>query len=283
MGTSSTASFGLPAIHDPYGVMQDQSRLIDSIMIDAQVATVVAPLKYDPESASETLTYVIFGEPLQVLGETGSWQLVVSVVDGYLGWVDHGAVSSTVVEPTHSVCVPMAHVYEAPDLKSNPVMTLPLGAYVTVTGSVQNGFMPLAGGNWVFARHLAVVGDFDDDPVSVAECFIGVPYLWGGRTTLGMDCSGLVQVSLAACGQRVHRDSGTQFDSLGRLLADDETPRRGDLAFFPGHVGWMVDKEYILHANATNMAVTVDRLEDVIKWVAAQTDKPPFSGFKRLE
>lgn len=282
METSNTASFGLPPLHDPTGVMEDQSRLIDSIVIDAQVATVVAPLKFDPDIDSETLTYVIYGEPLQVLGETGTWQLVVSVLDGYLGWVDHGAVAATVSEPTHTVCVPLAHVYESPDLKSNPVKTLPLGSYVTVTGSAQNGFMPLAGGNWVFARHMAVVGDYDDDPVSVAECFIGVPYLWGGRTTLGMDCSALVQVALGACGCRVHRDSGAQFASLGRPLEDGENPKRGDLAFFPGHVGWMVDSEYILHANATNMAVTVDRLDDVIKWVAAQTDEPPFSGFKRL-
>ncbi len=283
METSNIASFGLPALHDPDCVMEGQSRLIDSIVIDAQVSTVVAPLKFDPDIDSETLTYVIHGEPLQVLGETGPWQLVVSVLDGYLGWIDHGSVAPSVTEPTHTVCVPLAHVYSSPDLKSNPVKTLPLGSYVAVTGSAQNGFMPLAGGSWIFARHVAVVGDYDEDPVSVAECFVGVPYLWGGRTTLGMDCSGLVQVSLAACGMRVHRDSGTQFASLGRLLAEDETPDRGDLAFFPGHVGWMLDSEYILHANATNMAVTVDRLEDVISWVAAETDKPPFSGFKRLE
>lgn len=283
METSNISSFGLPPLHDPEGIIEGQSRLIDSILIDAQVATVVAPLKFDPDIESETLTYVVYGEPLQVLGETGTWQLVVSVLDGYLGWVDHGAVSATVTEPTHTVCVPMAHMYSSPDLKSNPVQTLPLGSYVTVTGSAQNGFMPLAGGHWVFARHVAIVGDYDDDPVSVAECFVGVPYLWGGRTMLGMDCSGLVQISLAACGFRVHRDSGTQFASLGRLLGKDETAQRGDLAFFPGHVGWMLDHQYILHANATNMAVTIDRLEEVIAWVAAETEEPPFYGFRRFD
>jgi len=282
METSSAASFGLSPLHDPAGIMQDQARLIDSILIDAQVTSVVAPLKIDPEAESETLTYVLYGEPLQVLAETGSWQLVVSVTDGYLGWIDQRSVSGKVTEPTHTVCVPLTHRYEAPDLKTNPVKTLPLGAYVTATGSAENGFLPLVDGSWVFIRHLRVIGNYDDDPVAVAECFAGVPYLWGGRSVLGIDCSGLIQVSLAACGRRVHRDSGTQLDSLGNFLKEGEHPQRGDLAFFPGHVGWMLDSEYILHANATHMAVTIDRLEDVISWVAAQTTTPPFLGFKRL-
>ncbi|MBL4838032.1 MAG: C40 family peptidase [Kordiimonadaceae bacterium] len=282
MVTSCAASFGLPPLHDPDQVMEDQARLIDSIVIDGQVTTVVSPLKFDPDTESETLTYVIHGEPLQVLAEAGSWQMVVSVLDGYLGWLDHSAVSATVLEPTHTVSIPLAHVYEAPDLKSNPVRTLPMGAYVTATSSSQNGFTPLSDGNWVFAKHLSVVREFVDDPVQVAEKFLGVPYLWGGRTALGMDCSALVQIALAACGCRAHRDSCTQFESLGRLLVGEEKPMRGDLAFFPGHVGWMVDSTHILHANATNMAVTVDPVEDVIGWIAAETDERPFTGYRRL-
>ena len=282
MVTSSAASFGLPPLHDPDHVMQDQARLIESIIIDGQVAAVVAPLKFDPEVDSSTLTYVLNGEPLQVLAESGSWQMVVSVLDGYLGWLDQSAVTASVLEPTHSVCVPLAHVYEAPDLRSNPAKTLPMGSYVNATGGAENGFMPLSDGNWLFAKHLSVIGDYAADPVQVAERFLGVPYLWGGRSALGMDCSALVQVALGACGCRAHRDSCTQFDSLGRMLVGDEKPMRGDLAFFPGHVGWMLDSTHILHANATHMAVTIDKVEDVIGWIAAETDERPFNGYKRL-
>jgi cell wall-associated NlpC family hydrolase len=99
---------------------------------------------------------------------------------------------------------------------------------------------------------------------------------------MGIDCSGLIQVSLSACGYRVLRDSGSQFHSIGSALGDKELPRRGDLAFFPGHVGFMIDGLHLLHANATNMAVTVDALDDVIEWVRAEGAENPFLGFRRL-
>jgi len=207
---------------------------------------------------------------------------VVSVIDGYLGWLDQGVVSPDVNEPTHRVSAPLSHVYSAPDLKSKPLSTLVMGSYVNVTGSSQNRFMPLDDGGWVFENHLAIIGKYADDPITTAESLIGAPYLWGGRSTLGVDCSGLVQIALASCGYRVHRDSGPQFLSLGRPLKKTETPLRGDLAFFPGHVGWMLDSVHILHANATHMAVTVDTIDAVTKWITGETDEPPFSGFRRL-
>lgn len=283
MNTSVAAAFGLPILHDPTDIISAHARLIKCQMIDAQVATSMAPLKFDPDTASETLTYVLKGEPLQVLGEKGPWQLVVSVIDGYLGWLDQNAVAPEVQDPTHRVSAPLSHIYSAPDLRSKPISTLVMGAYVNVTGSAENKFMPLEGGGWVYERHLQVIGSYQADPIAIAESMIGAPYLWGGRSKLGIDCSGLVQMALASCGHRVHRDSGPQFSSLGRALEDGESPMRGDLAFFPGHVGWMLDSVHILHANATHMAVTVDTVGDVTEWVAAEeSEKPPFLGFKRL-
>jgi len=276
-------AFGLPPLHDPTNQLLHNSRLINSKMIDAQVATVVAPLKHDPSIESETLTYVLHGEPLQVLGETGTWQLVVSVIDGYLGWLDQTHVRAIKNHPTHRVSAPMAHIYTKPDLKSSPVNMLPMGAFIACAGSSENQFMPLETGGWVYSKHINVIGRGTSNPISIAESFIGTPYLWGGRSRLGIDCSALVQVSLSASGHRVHRDSGPQFGSLGRALDETETPTRGDLAFFPGHVGWMLDSMHMLHANATHMAVTIDTVDEVTAWVAAQTEKPPFSGFKRLQ
>ena len=282
MSTSIAEAFGLPALYDPTAIVDEHERLINSTLIDAQVSTTMTPLKFNPDLESETVSYVLRGEPLQVLGEKGPWQIVVSTIDGYLGWIDQSAVSVDVQEPTHRVCVPLGHIYSAPDLKSNPLSTLVMGSYVQAIGSAQNQFMPLDTGGWVFERHLAVVGAYADDPVLIAESLIGAPYLWGGRSSLGIDCSGLVQLALASCGHRVHRDSWAQFQSLGRALKKSEKPARGDLAFFPGHVGWMLDNVHLLHANATNMAVTIDTVEQVTSWIAAETDNPPFLGYRRL-
>lgn len=282
MNTSIAAAFGLPPLHDPGGLLESHARLLNCTMIDAQVAVPMAPLKKDPEATAETLTYVLRGEPLQILGEYGSWQLAVSVIDGYLGWLDHGAIQAEVHDPTHRITVPLSHLYSAPDLKSQPVGALTMGSYINIVGSAVKGFMPLDTGGWLYSKHLDVVGQYRDDPVTIAESFISAPYLWGGRSALGIDCSGLVQLALASCGHRVHRDSGPQLKSLGRSLKKGEKAMRGDLAFFPGHVGWMLDSTHLLHANATNMAVTIDPVDEVTQWVARETDKPPFSGFKRL-
>ncbi len=279
---SVAEAFGLPDLYDPTDIIDRHDRLVHSATIDAQVHATMTPLKYDPDDASETLTYLLKGEPLQVLGETEGWQLVVSVIDGYLGWIDIASLRPDVLGPTHRVNMPLSHIYSAPDIKSKPTSALVMGSYVTITGSAQNSFMPLKEGGWVFEKHLAIVGQYQSDPVLIAESMIGAPYLWGGRSALGIDCSGLVQVALASCGHRVHRDSGAQFESLGRLLEDGETPMRGDLAFFPGHVGWMLDSLHILHANSTQMAVTIDTVNIVIKRIAQETELPPFSGFKRL-
>jgi len=281
MKTSIAAAFGLPPLHDPTDILNAHDRLIDSTLIDAQLAVTMTPLKFEPYAGADALTYILRGEPLQILGDWNGWQLVVSVIDGYLGWLGHSAVTSSVLEPTHRSNAPLSHIFSAPDLKSKPISTLTMGAYIVVSSSAENGFLPLEGGGWVFAKHLSVIGSYENDPVSVAERFIGAPYLWGGRSALGMDCSGLVQMSLASCGHRVHRDSNCQFKSIGRALQEGERPMRGDLAFFPGHVGWMLDSLHMLHANATHMAVTVDTVDAVTGWIAAETDTPPFLGFRR--
>ena len=276
--------FGLPALYDPSDEIAGNNSLASAAAIDAECAMPWAAIKSKPDMTSETVSELLYGEPLEILERSDNWLKVISIIDGYVGWVRTGATMRGLTRPTHRIRVPMSHIYRAPDLKSEPLLPLPMASYVHIKtpASVENGFLPHDNGGFIYAAHLSALGAFSDDPVGVAERFLGAPYLWGGRTLIGLDCSALVQLSLSAAGHRVLRDSGSQFKSLGRPLEKDETPARGDLAFFPGHVGWMVDSVHLLHANATHMAVTVDPVADVEDWVRKEGHEKPFLGFRRL-
>ena len=275
-------AFALPEFNDPQGLLKSANHLSSCDTASHQVSASVALLKEQPSRSSETVSCLLYGEPVYVQQEQEDWANVISVIDGYHGCVETSSLTRDIHKPTHQVSAPLSHIYSAPSLKSEPLKALPMGAFVTITEPDKDKFLPLKEGGWIYNRHLDKTGAVTNDPVGVALSFLGSPYLWGGRSRLGIDCSGLVQVALAACGVRTHRDSGAQFGSLGRSLEQHETPKHGDLAFFPGHVGWMLDDTRLLHANATHMAVTIDPLEDVIRWGASETDKPPFSGFKRI-
>jgi len=276
--------YGLPALFDPNGELARSSNLFDCSHVDVQCTTPWAALKSEPDAAAMTNSEVLFGEPLQLLDRKDAWLKVAAITDGYIGWILTGATTRGQANPTHRVAVPMTHIYRAANLKSEPLLPLPMGSYLHVkTPSVlEQGFLPLESGGFVFAKHIAALGSFADDPVTTAESFLGAPYLWGGRTKMGIDCSGLVQLALSAAGHRIHRDSGAQYISLGRKLTKSEQPARGDLAFFPGHVGWMVDAVHLLHANATHMAVTIDTVDQVTETIRATGEANPFYGFRRL-
>ena len=150
-----------------------------------------------------------------------------------------------------------------------------------VTGE-QGDWRQIDGGGWVHARHLAAIADKAPDFVTVAERFVGTPYLWGGRTSIGIDCSGLVQLALLAAGIHCPRDSDQQAEALGALVSADGTGftfRRGDLVFFPGHVGMMTDTVTLLHANAYHMQVVAEPLADVVMRAGAKG----ISAVKRLD
>ncbi|WP_191249829.1 C40 family peptidase [Kordiimonas sediminis] len=271
----------MPDLIDPTGLVNSHPSLSSPSAATHSVCSARTPMKAEPDGSGQTINELLFGELVQVVASDGTWCKVISLTDNYTGWILADALSEPPSAPTHYIAVKSAHTYDRPHLKASPVHHLSAGALITVTDTEKRYFR-IEDGSWIFSGHVRRLGDYDADPLDFAMQFLGTPYLWGSRSAAGIDCSGLVQISCAQAGIRTLRDSGMQWESLGTHLDTNDIPRKGDLAFFPGHVGYMVSETHILHANATNMAVTIDPLVDVTAWVAADTDKPSFSGFKRL-
>lgn len=224
---------------------------------------------------------IVYGERVAVHQTDGDKAQISSLTDGYLGWIDADAIEPTFDEPANFwVSTPIAHLYTAPNFKQANPRTVTLGAQLLVKGAtLANGFLKTHDGAYIYAKHVRPVGHWFDDPLGVAQTLMHSPYLWGGRTALGLDCSALVQLSFAACGVALHRDSDLQLAHHG---SETQSPQRGDLAFFPGHVGLMVDENHMIHANATHMKVTLDPVSDVIDWIRQEGKADPFSGYRRL-
>ncbi len=242
--------------------------------LSRQMRVGCAALRSAPHDGAGQLSQLLWGEVFTVYDEAAGWAWGQNLTDGYVGYVRSESLDDRVTDPSHHLTALRSFVYPQPNLKAPPLDVLSLTAPVTVEDE-QNGYAALAGGGWVFAGHLARWTDRQPDFVSTAERFLGTPYLWGGRTSLGLDCSALVQLALAAAGRPAPRDSDMQRDELGRAItpatADSstgETMRRGDLVFFPGHVGVMVDHERLIHATAFTMTVSIEPLAAVV----ARTD-----------
>lgn len=248
------------------------------------VACSRAAMKARPDPAAPLASELLFGEEFAVYDLADGWAWGQAAHDGYVGYVPADCLAPMAARITHRVSRPATHLYPAPDLKTPPLMPLYLGSAVAVAGEPEKGFVPLASGGYVYAAHLAPKGTYVADPTALAESLLAAPYLWGGRTVAGIDCSGLVQQALLAAGIPCPRDSDQQAASVGRLLSEDVRLARGDIVFFPGHVGIMVDDARLLHANATHMAVTVDPLDAVIEIVARglAPGKPPVTARRRV-
>ncbi|MGY3438676.1 MULTISPECIES: NlpC/P60 family protein [unclassified Marinovum] len=192
--------------------------------------------------------------------------------NGYVGYVDTLGLARNMPAPTHKVAALMSYSKAAPDLKArNEVSLLSHGALVTVLGQQDDWseIVTFAGDEggpasiWVPSQHLEPIAQLKDDPVAVAEMFVGTPYLWGGNSVFGLDCSGLVQAALHSCGYTCPGDSDLQEAALGVTLPKEVPLRRGDLLFWPGHVGIVADERTFLHANAHHMAVAYEPLDAV--------------------
>ena len=234
-----------------------------------------------PDQQAVTASQLLYGEYFNVFEIKEGWAWGQSLKDGYVGYCAVDCLTLDLHQTTHHVSALSTHIYPKPDLKSHPVDQLYMMSDVSVVDENQkDGFLPLADGNWIYATHIAK--DYGVDPVSEALKFLYTPYLWGGRSNAGIDCSGLIQIAFASIGIQISRDADLQELEIGITLDDNEVPIHGDLAFFPGHVGIMLDDMHLLHANAHHMRVSIDPLHEVIDVVSFQTNKPPLTCIKRV-
>lgn len=212
---------------------------------------------------------LLLGTQVNVYERRDGWAFVQSKRDGYVGYLPESALTAPTV-PTHRVGTIATHAYSAEDFKSRDLLRLSFGAEVTVTDERHKFFETPQG--FVPKKHLRPLSQPFADPATIAQLHFGVPYLWGGNSSLGIDCSGLVQAALLACGLPCPGDSDMQREGLGNLLADDAPLQRGDLVFWKGHVAMMVDADTMIHANAHHMAVVYEGLEQAKLRIQAQGD-----------
>jgi hypothetical protein len=224
-----------------------------------------AALRNAPESSAEQVNQALFGETFTVYDEHEGWAWGQLSADHYVGWMRADELGEA-APPTHRLRVLRSFIYEAPNMKSKPIKAVSMNALLAL-GEPDGNFTRVLNSGWIFSRHVSVLGDFELDFVDVASRFVGSPYLWGGRESAGIDCSGLVQVSLQATGKSPLRDSDMQEKSLGELVrpeADYSNLQRGDLVFWRGHVGIMESPAMLLHASARDMHVEIEPLSEAI-------------------
>ncbi|MCV9937994.1 C40 family peptidase [Boseaceae bacterium BT-24-1] len=251
--------------------------------IPMRVVTPSAPLRREPRPDAPLDTEALAGEAVRVYEQHEGWAWGQLVGDSYVGYLPEDCLAGDAPVPTHRVSALRTFIYPGPSIKLPPLEALSIGAGLAVTGE-SGDFLTTERGGYIFKQHLCPRDQHEPDFVAVAERFLHVPYFWGGKTSLGLDCSALVQLSLAAAGVAAPRDSDMQEQGLGEAVAFNDSLdglRRGDLVFWKGHVGIMTDPETLLHATAFTMSVISEPLRPARDRILARNGGP-ITAIKRL-
>jgi cell wall-associated NlpC family hydrolase len=247
-----------------------------------EIVDALAPLRERPAADAMLLTQALKGERVTIYdrnAEGFAWGQLKS--DGYVGWLPDRAIAKPAAAPTHKITAIRTFAFPGPSIKLAPIETLPMEAMVTAKRE-DVAFVVTREGWYLPRQHVGSLGHHEEDYVAVAERFVGTPYLWGGKSGLGIDCSGLVQLALNAAGAACPRDSDMQQNALGRALdaAESKKMRRGDLIFWKGHVAIMRDADTIVHANAHHMATAIENTSEAIARIKAAGSE--VTAIKRL-
>jgi hypothetical protein len=246
--------------------------------VEGEKASVAAPLTdllAAPGGARDR--QLLMGDSVLILERGDGFAFLQSDKDGYCGYVAEAALGAAITS-THWISAPGSHLYPAANMKEREIAALSFGAQVMVVAEHER-FLETDQGQFVPRPHLCKVGIKMQDPAAVAEMFLGTPYLWGGNSRAGIDCSGLVQAALLACGVGCPGDSDLQR-GIGSALPGRAALRRGDLVFWKGHVAMALDGDSLVHANAFRMAVTAEGTDAAIERITAQGDGAP-TAFRR--
>ncbi len=240
-----------------------------------QIIESVAPVRVSPRPDAGLDTEALYGEALTIYDQDDEgWAWVQLARDSYVGYVPTNAILKTEPSaPTHKVSALRTFIFPGPTIKEPPTTWISFGALVRITREIEaNGrvFGVIEAGGAIVMQHLRPVDHLERDPVALAERFLGTPYLWGGKSSLGIDCSGLVQTVYRACGIAAPRDSDMQANDLGASISLDPAGwQRGDVLCWPGHVALVRDADTIIHANAHHMAVAIEPTTDALARTAA--------------
>lgn len=233
-----------------------------------RVALPLIDLLRSPNGARER--QLLLGAGFTVIDRHEGHAFGFAEADGYCGWLPDATLSRGPT-PTHWVATPGTHLYPEPKVQAPEICALSLGARVAITAQhgawaeTTQGFLP--------ASHILPLGQYLPDPVTVAESLLHTPYLWGGNSRAGLDCSGLVQLAFAACGLALPGDSDLQ-QAAGHPIPAEASLHRGDLIFWKGHVAIVVDDHRLIHANGHSMSVAYENTADCIARIAAQGGGP---------